>query len=641
MYSCPKCGGILRLRTARRGANAGKQFYGCSNWRSGRGGCEFTADKDEWEQQHRDSGESSSRILTVASDASRNPQVPVALNARAKFKTHTSKFFQALALPRTVLAMVESEGGAARLPWERYSTWRLDVPATAVCQLDATARCVLHVATKILTRGRLTVVSPSLEAALVEIFRANPNSPPARVAPHYSECTAPVSKADIWSDGSSGTEEQFYWQFLPRILGAAFRHLTLPQVQFSSLVRNEGVDAGLLSQRVDFLITLPDKRIVVELNGPEHNAHIAKDEARKKLLTAAGFEVLFIPNEEVHTGVGATIQRLCDLLVGFETDSTETQDSYASFTNAIKLAHQIQVVIVEELLAGSLKPNDVLALDRDSTEMPPDTLSSIIAASVRDLREMLSHLSNIYASPLSLENLRVELLGNHNQPADLVLTYGDSLQSRTPTACLQDVAFDGLLSFNERPSAMPTIQNASLRAVTYFLTYIFGHEELREGQYDAISRALTGKDAIVLLPTAHGKSVAFQLASMLMPGVTIVIDPILALIDDQLDNLRRVGIDRAVGISSQIEDSNLRSEIIEAFGQGQYLFCYVAPERFQTSDFRNSLRALTVTTPVAVIAIDEAHCVSEWGHDFRTAYLNIGRTSRNYCARRPGEPHRC
>src|SRR4051794_13650248 len=116
----------------------------------------------------------------------------------------------------------------------------------------------------------------------------------------------------------------------------------------------------------------------------------------------------------------------------------------------------------------------------------------------------------------------------------------------------------------------------------------------------------------------------------------LVIDPILALIDDQLDNLRKVGIDRAVGISSQIEDVNLRSEIIRAFGQGQYLFCYVAPERFQTSEFRSALRALTVTTPVALVAIDEAHCVSEWGHDFRTAYLNIGRTCREFCRSQEG-----
>jgi ATP-dependent DNA helicase RecQ len=562
--------------------------------------------------------------------------VPIALNARTKFKTHTVKFFQTLALPRAVLANVESEGDAARVPWERYSTWRLDVPAKATCQLDAAARCVLHVAMKILTRGRLTVLSHSLEALVVEALRANPNSPPSEVAPHYNEFASPASKADIWFDGPSGTEEQFYWQLLPRVLGPAFRHLTLPQVQFSSLVRDDAVDAGLLSQRVDFLITLPNKRIVVELNGPEHNAHVAKDEARKKLLTAAGFEVFFIPNEEVHTGVGATIERLCDLLSRFKTERTKTGDSDACLANATKLGHQIQVVIVEALLVGLLKPNSILAFDCDAVQMPRDTLSAVITAAVRDLREMLSHLSSIYGSSLSIKDFQMELFGNYHQPADLVLTYGDNLQSDTPTVCVQDVAFDGLLAFNERPTAMLPIQSPSQGDVTYFLTYIFGHKELREGQYEAISRALTGKDAIVLLPTAHGKSVAFQLASMLVPGITIVIDPILALIDDQLDNLRRVGIDRAIGISSQIEDSDLRSEIIEAFGQGQYLFCYVAPERFQTNDFRNSLRALTVTTPVAVIAIDEAHCVSEWGHDFRTAYLNIGRTSRNYCRAQDG-----
>src|SRR2546426_1133474 len=120
MYSCPKCGGVLRLRTARRGDNAGKQFYGCSNWRKDGGGCGFSADKSDWEREHPDVTEPSPPMPTAASDVSHYPQVPVALNARAKFKTHTAKFFQALALPRAVLAGVESEGEAARLSWERY-----------------------------------------------------------------------------------------------------------------------------------------------------------------------------------------------------------------------------------------------------------------------------------------------------------------------------------------------------------------------------------------------------------------------------------------------------------------------------------------------------------------------------------------
>ena len=90
--------------------------------------------------------------------------------------------------------------------------------------------------------------------------------------------------------------------------------MVLPQVQFSSLLRGENVDPSVLSQRVDFLITGARNRIVVELNGPDHDAHVAKDEERERLLTAAGFMVLFIENDEVHSGNGPNIQRLRDLL---------------------------------------------------------------------------------------------------------------------------------------------------------------------------------------------------------------------------------------------------------------------------------------------------------------------------------------
>lgn len=136
---------------------------------------------------------------------------------------------------------------------------------------------------------------------------------------------------------------------------------------------------------------------------------------------------------------------------------------------------------------------------------------------------------------------------------------------------------------------------------------------------------------MLLLPTGAGKSLVYQLASLLLPGRIVVIDPIISLMEDQIDNLAMIGIDQCIAITSQIIDSSDRMRALELFGQGEYLFAYVAPERFQTNEFRESLRALTVHTPIALIVVDEAHCVSEWGHDFRTAYLNIGRTSRKYC----------
>lgn len=379
------------------------------------------------------------------------------------------------------------------------------MPSSATCQLEPAARCVLQVAVKILTRGRLTVVSPFLETPLAEDLREDRNAPHPRVVPHYNDFFPCVNQGDIWFDGS-GTEDHFYWQFLPGILGPSFRHSTLPQVQFSSLLRDKGVDAGLLSQRVDFLITLPDKRIVVELNGPDHHAHVAKDEARKKLLTAAGFEVMFIPNQEVNSGVGANIQRLIDNLTEGKSESSESGGTDRVFTNAVKLAHQMQVTIVEALLAGLLTPNGVLVVDAGTIDQPPDTLSVVIAAAVHDLKEMLSRLASLYGCSLSIGNLRVELQRGNQQDADVILTFGDSLQPGARTICLQDIAFDGLLAFAERPSAMPPIQQVSKPDVTFFMTYLFGHETLREGQYEAISATLTGKDSIVLLPTPTAAS---------------------------------------------------------------------------------------------------------------------------------------
>ena len=136
----------------------------------------------------------------------------------------------------------------------------------------------------------------------------------------------------------------------------------------------------------------------------------------------------------------------------------------------------------------------------------------------------------------------------------------------------------------------------------------------------------------MLLPTGAGKSMAFQLASMLMPGICLVVAPLVSLIEDQLDNLRGVGIDRAVGITRRLSPKE-KQAALRCLGRGSYVFCYVAPERLQMDDFREALRAITAGSSISLIAIDEAHCVSEWGHDFRTSYLNVARNARRFCER--------
>ena len=168
------------------------------------------------------------------------------------------------------------------------------------------------------------------------------------------------------------------------------------------------------------------------------------------------------------------------------------------------------------------------------------------------------------------------------------------------------------------------------------MNLIFGFENFNEGQYETIERTLMMKDSIVLLPTGAGKSVTYQLSSFLLPGISLVICPLLSLMKDQIENLKSKGIDRANFIgSTALKEDNVK--IQELFTSGEYGLFYVSPERLQIEAFRESLRIIRFLYAIPLVAIDEAHCISEWGHDFRTAYLNIGNNSRKYCGTRNGK----
>lgn len=201
-----------------------------------------------------------------------------------------------------------------------------------------------------------------------------------------------------------------------------------------------------------------------------------------------------------------------------------------------------------------------------------------------------------------------------------------------PTFAISDVLFPGDIAVSASAAESVSATSPSKADAEWFLNLLYRKATFWEGQWEAVDRALRGCDSVVLLPTGRGKTIAFQLAALLRAGRCIVVSPLVALIEDQIDNLGRVGIDRAIGITSQIGDRTRRQQLEGVLAEGHYLFSYIAPERLQIQEFRHKLRELTTTTPVSLVAIDEAHCVSEWGHDFRTAYLNLGRVTRDYCA---------
>lgn len=196
---------------------------------------------------------------------------------------------------------------------------------------------------------------------------------------------------------------------------------------------------------------------------------------------------------------------------------------------------------------------------------------------------------------------------------------------------MDDSSWDNLFELAEYYEEMEDVpvyekinfyENASVRGERYHtpeeaLKVLFGYDSFRPGQKEVIESILSGKDAFAVMPTGAGKSLCYQIPAMLLPGITLVISPLISLMQDQVKALNEAGVSAAF-INSALSE-NAYFETIRKAKQGLYKIIYVAPERLVTDGFLDLAR----NVHLSMVTVDEAHCISQWGQDFRPSYMKI------------------
>ena len=466
------------------------------------------------------------------------------------------------------------------------------------------------------------------------------------------------------TDAASNSEAEFV-QLVRERVPHAVRWLT-PQPALDALLasgsRNVGNATKLASlqedrRRNDFLCSAPGAApFVIDIDGSQHQQAQAADDLRDAALSNIGIETFRIPTSELragsqrHDGLNRTLDELRRL-------PTPSKDPDSLVWAAIQV-HRLVLGLCEAMDAGWLDGDtwhiEVHDPSSGAVELVGPYLGLLDALDIMwNNRASAPHCVVFSCDVQSRQYVRIapgvfEERPFSGQPPGVAAVQIRLDCDRTPCEPLPDdpnertvivrscgvpVLFvDETQGLPERIAAFEGCEsdNDQRAAIESVLKAVFAKEALREGQMEAITEILEGRDCAVLLPTGGGKSMIYQLAGLCMPGVTLVIDPIVALIEDQIEGLLGHGIDRGLGITSESRD--LQDQLSDAY------FAFLSPERLQRQQFRNQLTEISKQSPVSIAVVDEAHCVSEWGHDFRTAYLNFGTTLRHVCRGETGPP---
>ena len=497
------------------------------------------------------------------------------------------------------------------------------------------------IARKILQRGELPPVPTEVETELKKLVT------PLKAMSKEEVITAVIgSRKSIKLDNSIKLHPSYevpFWELANKDFPSISAFMTC-QASLQSLTNSSGQE-----QWTDFLLYGPwnaETPKVIEIDGDQHRNQSESDKKRDDSLRKHKIEVIRILGANWETKAQKGFESNLKMLPPLKFNLKNAQSLFGP-----SVSTRIGIALVELLLRGHIpKHSDIEIFLEDDLEIAEKVLHPILnfLHRIQSIWGILvlpkSILCNGISYSTSEHGYTLEKGKNERKriKADIVLQHyvspqAELLSSKTPTVVIRsaflpvNLEFLPLIPIESRFLIEPGDRESNV--LQLILKDLFGHSEFRENQSEAILMALTGKDSLVLLPTGSGKSLIYQMVGLLQPGTTLIVDPLTALIKDQIRRLNEDGIDRAQGIyAAALETSALKSAAFSDISSGNSIFIFLSPERLHDKDFRAEVRLFAESHVVNTAVLDEAHCISEWGHNFRTAYLNVARNLRRICS---------